>query len=136
VVVQAILQIQGQGSTPFDANNQNLIINAFASVMTTVSRADFTIPYFTSDDSEISDFVPQAGPTFLHTSRTGPLWVHRSARLEARRYVYQRAAAHPNGLGGGGGEGVQQRGCLQPTCIPFHDELLILDLPPEQGRSN
>ncbi len=56
-MVQAYLQIQGQGSTPFDTNNQNLIINAFASVMSTVTRADFTIRYFTSDDSKLSSFV-------------------------------------------------------------------------------
>lgn len=54
--MQASMQIQGPGTTPFDANNQNLVINAFASVMTTVTRADFLVRYFTSDDSKIPSF--------------------------------------------------------------------------------
>lgn len=54
--MQASIQIQGPGTTPFDANNQNLVINAFASVMTTVTRADFLVRYFTSDDSKIPSF--------------------------------------------------------------------------------
>lgn len=55
-MMQASIQIQGPGSTPFDANNQNLVVNAFAAVMTTVTRADFLVRYFTSDDSKIPSF--------------------------------------------------------------------------------
>lgn len=51
--MQAGLQIQGPGSTPFDINNQNLLINAFASVMRTVTRADILVRYFTSDSSKV-----------------------------------------------------------------------------------
>ena len=51
--MQASIQIQGSGCTPFDTNNQNLVINAFAAVMTTVSRADFLLRYYTSDDTKI-----------------------------------------------------------------------------------
>ena len=61
--MQASIEIQGAGSTPFDANNQNLVINAFASAMTTVTRADFLVRYYTSDDSKI--------PTFGTSSSSG-----------------------------------------------------------------
>ena len=55
-VLQASVEIQGPGCTPFDMNNQNLLINAFAAVMPSVTRADFLIRYFTSDDSKVPTF--------------------------------------------------------------------------------
>ena len=54
--MQAELEIQGPGVTPFDADNQNLVINAFSYVMTTVTRADFLIRYYTSDSSKVPSF--------------------------------------------------------------------------------
>lgn len=54
--MQASIEIQGQGTTPFDLNNQNLVINAFAAAMTSVTRADFTVRYFTSDSSKVPSF--------------------------------------------------------------------------------
>lgn len=54
--MQASIQIQGPGTTPFTVNNQNLLVNAYSSVMKTVSRADFQIRYFTSDNARIPDF--------------------------------------------------------------------------------
>ena len=54
--IQASFKIQGAGVTPFSTNNQNLVINAFAAVMTSVSRADMTARYFTSDDSNVPVF--------------------------------------------------------------------------------
>lgn len=68
--VQVSLQIQGPGSTPFDVNNQNLLINAFAEVMTTVTRADFLIRYYTSDDSKVPVFgASPSGRKLLSSSK-------------------------------------------------------------------
>ena len=54
--LQAEIEIQGPGVTPFDADNQDLVINAFSYVMTTVTRADFLIRYYTSDSSQVPSF--------------------------------------------------------------------------------
>lgn len=54
--MQANFQIQGSGVTPFDINNQNLVCNAFSDSVTSVSRADITVRYFTSDDEKIPNF--------------------------------------------------------------------------------
>ncbi len=53
---QGSIEIQGQGATPFDMNNENLVINAFSAAMTSVSRADFTVRYFTSDSAKVPSF--------------------------------------------------------------------------------
>ena len=87
--LQAELEIQGPGVTPFDADNQNLVMNAFSYVMTTVTRADFLIRYYTSDSSQVPSFsgrrrlllASQARPHSLaaaltcHCSNALCLWV-------------------------------------------------------------
>ena len=70
--MQASIQIQGPGVTPFDINNQNLIVNAYASVMTTVTRADILVRYFTSDDSRIPSFGTASNGRRLLSSRVRP----------------------------------------------------------------
>ena len=55
-VAQAEIEIQGPGCTPFGLDNQNLIINSFAQVLSSVSKADLLIRYYTSDSTELPNF--------------------------------------------------------------------------------